>query len=120
LSAAGEALTAETVAALAAEGDRTARRVWEETGYYLGVGIAHAIGAVNPDTIVLGGGVTGAGEFLLSPARRSASRHTLPHQQSDLRILAAALGEDVGILGAVALTLEAADAPAVDIPVAPG
>jgi glucokinase len=100
-------LSAVRVAALAAQGDTVAQQVWEETGYYLGIGVAHALAAVNPDVVVLGGGVIGAGELLLEPTRRAAEQHVPAYLYEDVRIEPADLGENVGVLGAMALALEA-------------
>jgi glucokinase len=100
-------LTAATVAELAAQGDPIACRVWEETGYYLGIGVSQAIMALNPDLVLLGGGVIQAGELILEPTRRSARRHTSGYSFEAARIEEAALGENIGILGAIAIALEA-------------
>jgi glucokinase len=101
-------LSAANVAALAAAGDVIAQRIWDETGYYLGIGVAHAIAAVDPDIVVLGGGVTGAGALLLAPTQRSAERHLPAYLSAGIRIEIAHLEDNVGILGAVALALESA------------
>jgi glucokinase len=98
---------AANVANLAAAGDHAAQCVWEETGYYLGIGVAHAIAAVDPEVVVLGGGVTGAGALLLAPTRRAAARHLPGYLSEGMRIELAQLESDVGILGGVALALEA-------------
>jgi glucokinase len=100
--------SAETVARAAVDGDWVAHAVWKETGYYLGIGIAHAIAAFGPDLVVVGGGVSQAGELLLDPARRAARRHTPAYAFGSVRIESASLGDNVGILGAIAIALEAA------------
>jgi glucokinase len=99
------AITAATVAAAAREGDAEAAALWEETGKYLGIGVANAIVSYDADRVVLGGGVTHAGEWLLGPTRRHALARVMPRLRREVRIEAAALGDDVGIIGAVAAAL---------------
>lgn len=103
-----ERITAETVAAAAWEGDAAARALWEETGLYLGIGVANAIVLYDADRVVLGGGVTHAGDLLLEPTRRHALARVMPRlrRESFVRIEAAALGDDVGVLGAIAAAME--------------
>ena len=58
----------------------------------------------NPQRFVLGGGVTAAGDFLFEPIRRTAPRWVqVPQYAEDVEIVPAALGDDVSLLGAVAL-----------------
>jgi glucokinase len=100
-------VTAKTVAEAAAEGDRVALRIWEETGYYLGLGIANVVSIINPERIVLGGGVIKAGDLLLEPTRRTFAQRALPDLAKIVDIVPAALGDDAGIVGALELALEA-------------
>lgn len=86
----------------AAEGDQTALEVFEETGYYLGVGISNAVNAFNPAMVVLGGGVRKA-TGLLEAAERSMRRHAIYSLSKDCCIVEAALGEDAGVMGAAEL-----------------
>lgn len=99
-------ITAETAAEAAQLGDPVALNVWEETGKYLGQGISNVINILNPDLVVLGGGVTKAGELLFEPTRRYAKLFSMPELYADCRIVPATLGDDVGIHGAIALAME--------------
>ena len=73
--AAAADVTAETVAGAARAGDARARRVWDETALYLGLGIANVINVLDPDVVVLGGGVaTGAGDLLFDRIQKGG-RH---------------------------------------------
>jgi glucokinase len=96
----GGKLTAETVAAAARRGDPTARRVLEEVGTNLGLGVASIISLLNPELVVLGGGLAGAGEFVLAPLRRAVRQWGQPLASCQVRIVRSRLGEDAGILGA--------------------
>ncbi len=100
-------LTAADVVRLAQDGDKVAGEVWEETVRYLGLGVSAAITILAPERVVIGGGVTEAGDFLFEPLRREvASRVKLVPMES-IPILPAALGRDVGILGATAVAWDA-------------
>lgn len=96
----GQQRTARDVADAAAAGDAAARAVWERAMGWLGIGIANAANILNPDLVVLGGGLTGAGELLFTPVRQVVAARAL---DPALRVLPAALGEHVGLLGGAAV-----------------
>jgi glucokinase len=96
----GGEITAEVVAAAARRGDATARRVLEEVGSNLGRGVAGIISLLNPDVVVLGGGLASAGDLILRPLRRAARQWGQPLATRQVRIVRSQLGEDAGILGA--------------------
>jgi glucokinase len=85
----------------ALEGDGTARRLVEEVGGWLGVGLSNLIVVLDPDVIVIGGGVSILGDLLLRPAQRAVAA-TL--EGYDVRvptpIVAARFGEDAALVGA--------------------
>ncbi|MCC6730375.1 MAG: ROK family protein [Chthonomonadales bacterium] len=95
-------LTPLMVDEAAREGDAAAMRVWEETGYYLGVGIANAVNLFNPELVVLGGGIRKA-TGLLEAAERSMRRHGIYSLARTCHIVEALLGEDAGMMGAAEL-----------------
>lgn len=99
-------LTAADVSGAARAGDPLAARVWGETTTLLGAGIATMIHAFNPSLVVLGGGVTTAGDLLLGPVRRAVAERTMSWLHEVVRIVPAQLGEHAGILGAVAVALD--------------
>jgi glucokinase len=100
-------LTAADVVSLAREGDEVACEVWEETVRYLGLGVAAAVTILAPERVVIGGGVTEAGDSLFEPLRREVRRRVKLVPMENIPILPAALGRDVGILGAAAIALDA-------------
>ena len=67
---------------------------------YIGLGIASLINLFNPEIVILGGGVTNAGELLFAPVRALALSRCMPMLGRDVRIMRAALRDDVGLLGA--------------------
>lgn len=98
-------ITAQTVAEAARRGDPLARRIWDETTMVLGAGLANVLNVFNPSRIILGGGVTHAGELLFEPVRRAALSQTLGPQAEVADIVPAELGETIGIHGAAAVAL---------------
>lgn len=96
----GHAGSAEDVAGAASRGDRLALESLAEVGRDLGIGIAAIINLLNPELVAVGGGVMGAGELLLGPARTEASARAFSDSFGSARIVAAALGNDAGMIGA--------------------
>lgn len=104
---AGE-VTTEWVAEQARRGETWAAEVWAETALFLGAGISNAINILDPDVVVLGGGVaTGAQDLLFDPLREMVAARCMPHLKRDVPIWPAALGSEVGIVGAACLAMEA-------------
>ena len=96
----GSKVTAEIVAAAARLGDPAARLVLHEVGTNLGLGVASIVGLLNPDVVVLGGGLTGIGNAILVPLRRAMCRWGQPLATKQVRVVRSCLGEEAGILGA--------------------
>jgi len=94
-----EDVTAETVAAAARGGDPLAVEVMAETASYLAMGIANIVSILNPEMIVLGGGLFQSGELLLEPVRRGIGKWAQPLAARDLRVELSRLGEDAGLYG---------------------
>jgi glucokinase len=107
--AAGLAATgAEDVFALAAAGDETAAGLVAEMIDALGRQVACAVQTVNPEVVVVGGGVSQAGEAFLEPLRGAIARYAQPSHTRGLRIVAAALGNRAGVVGAGLMAWERA------------
>ena len=102
-----DAINGRTVYAAAADGDSTAQAVTAKYAEYVGVGLVNFINALYPEVILLGGGVSGAGEALLAPVRAYVAAHAFGPDAALLpEIRIAALGGDAGIIGAAALVPE--------------
>ncbi len=102
---------AEAVIEAARRNDAAARRALDDTIRYLGMGVANLVSVLNPQIVVLGGGLMQAGELFLEPIRREARRWAQPLAAASVRIELTQLGEDAGLLGAARLALEASLAP---------
>jgi glucokinase len=100
LQKSGGNITAEVVAAAARRGDRAARRAVREIGANLGLGVANIVSLLNPEAVVLGGGLAGIGNLLLAPLRKAVRQWGQPLSRKQVRIVISRLGEDAGILGA--------------------
>jgi glucokinase len=98
-------ITAEVVAAAARRGDQAARRVLEEIGTNLGLGVANIVCLLNPEVVVLGGGLAGIGTPLLVPLRKALRQWGQPLARKQVRIVISRLGEQAGILGAARYAL---------------
>ncbi len=100
-----EGLTSKEIAAAAAT-DALAARLMARAGHYLGVAIAGAVNLLNPEAVVIGGGVSQSGDPLFTPLRNALQEHGVPECVQDLRLTPAALGPHSALLGAAALALE--------------
>lgn len=96
------AITAETVYEAIVAGDLYARDVMRETARLLGTGLANLINVLNPEMIVISGGVTRAGDHIFEPLRAEVRRRAFRQAADACRIVASELGEQAGVVGAAA------------------
>jgi glucokinase len=106
-AAGGREATGRDVSVAARTGDPAAVAIFEEVGRRLGEGIAGLVNVLDPELVVVGGGVAEEGDLLLAPARR-AFRDTVEavKRRPEVPIVTAELGTDAGAIGAAALALE--------------
>jgi len=97
-----DAAEARDVYLLAKAGDAAALESFNRCAYYLGIGLGIVINLLNPEKILVGGGVVSAGRFLLGPAVAEARRRSHRVSFAGCRIERAALGNDAGLVGAAA------------------
>lgn len=98
---------AETVYAAAATGDPLALEVVQDTAKYLGVGVANLINILNPEVVVICGGVTQAGDRLFTPLRREVARRAFRPAVQACRIVPGLLPGTAGVVGAAKVFLDA-------------
>ena len=103
---AGHQITGALVTELAFDGDVGALDAVTRMGEHLGVGLAGLVNLLNPEVVVIGGGVIAAGDLLLDPARRVVAARALTPSRDVARIVPARYGAESGMLGAAVLAME--------------
>ncbi|MCR8963931.1 ROK family glucokinase [Brevibacillus halotolerans] len=93
-------LTAKDAFDAATEGDLAAQEVIDQAAFYTGFGLSHIANLLNPAKIVIGGGVSAAGDALFSLIRKSFDTYTWKIAADSCEILPATLGNDAGVIGA--------------------
>jgi glucokinase len=109
--AGGREISGPLVTELAHDGDAAAIDAVAAIGRWLGVGVANLVNMLNPEVVVIGGGVIAAGELLLEPAREVVLQRALSPSKEHVRIVAARFGAESGMLGAAMLGLDGLGAP---------
>ncbi|MGB9893657.1 MAG: ROK family protein, partial [Candidatus Saccharicenans sp.] len=99
-------LTAEMVANAAKKGDILAWNVFHKAAEYLGIGISALINLFNPEAIVIGGGVTQAGDILFDTVRSTVKARALSRISREVEILPATFGPKAAVMGAVSLIMQ--------------
>ncbi len=98
-----DGLNAKVVVEAALNGDELAVHVVKDAGKYVGIGVASLINIFNPEMVVIGGGVSLAGEILFSEIRYYAMLNSMSRSWSSVEIVPAKLGNDAGVLGSAGL-----------------
>jgi glucokinase len=109
-AAAGREITGMLATELAHDGDAVARDVVASMGHYLGVGIGNVVNIINPEVVVVGGGVIAAGELLLEPARAVVAERALAPSRDQVRVVPTRFGDASGMIGAAVLAMDLAEA----------
>ena len=95
-----DAIEMETVLQAAQSGDQLARELIEHTAMQLGIRIAYLVNLLNPDVVMIGGGIEKAGSLLLEPVWRCVKKYAYEEPASLVDVLPAQLGENAVALGA--------------------
>jgi glucokinase len=98
-----EAVTAETVVKAARRDDPLACHILDTAVVFLAMGIANIVSILNPEMIVLGGGLFQSGELLLEPVRKEFKKWAQPLAAKKVRLELSSLGENTGLYGAAKL-----------------
>ncbi len=96
----GNNITLERLTSLAKKGNKRALRIWHDIGRKLGVALAGVVNLLNPDMIVIGGGVSNAGELILGALRMEIRSRAMKDQARHVKVVRARLGSDAGMVGA--------------------
>ena len=105
----GEEVTSKLVFDLAKENDPLAKMVVDRVCNYLGLACANFASILNPSAIVIGGGVSAAGQFLLDQVKNYFNEYAFPTVKSSTEIKLAQLGNEAGVIGAASLALKFKD-----------
>lgn len=98
-------ITAKTAAERAKNGDRIARKIYSEAGRYLGRGISILANSINPEKIIIGGGVSSAGDLLLKPILKEFYANVMDVIKNRTEVSLSSSEMDAGVKGAVAMAL---------------
>jgi glucokinase len=100
-----ENISAKLVAGAADQGDWEANAILDQAMAYLGLGMANLVNLLNPQLLVIGGGLTKMGERLFEPVRRAIDLRSFATAARAVELRQAQLGDDVGLLGAAAVAM---------------
>jgi len=101
-----DSLTAATVEQAARQGDELAKDVMHQAAVNLGIGLSNLTVIFDPQAIVVGGGVTKSDDLIFDPARKTVAERAGRYFEKDVPIVKAALGDNVGLIGAAALVYD--------------
>ncbi|WP_163538082.1 ROK family glucokinase [Gracilibacillus sp. YIM 98692] len=99
----GQEVTAKTVFDQAKKGDQLAEMVVDKFHSYLGLACGNIANVLHPETIVIGGGVSAAGEMLINGVEKYFNKYAFPPIKTSTKIKLAKLGNDAGVIGAASL-----------------
>lgn len=106
LMADGQDVTAKIVFDQAKKGDELALMIIDKFSFYLGLACGNIANTLNPDSIVIGGGVSAAGEILLKGVKDYFNKYTYTSVRTSTKVKLAKLGNDAGVIGAAWLVKE--------------
>lgn len=101
-----EDVDAAICAQAAYQGDQTAKAIFAEAAFYLGIGLANLVNIFNTEMIILGGGVMKSADLFLDKALATMRDNALPGPLEIVEIREAELGSDIGLMGAIAVAME--------------
>lgn len=95
-----EPITPEIIARAASFGDEVAKTIYKTAGYWIGIAITNVVNFLNPEIVIIGGGVMNAGDLLLDPIKKTVEERALKTAREKLIITQAKLGNNAGVIGA--------------------
>lgn len=101
----GHEVDLETMLSKAESGDARVISLFEQLGYYLGVGVVNIINGYNPEFIILGGRLAGGEKWLMKPLLQLLEKRSLPHPRKQLRVEFSELGDRSTVLGAASFAV---------------
>jgi predicted NBD/HSP70 family sugar kinase len=105
----GEEISIKQLLELSANGDSAAARLIEEAGREIGIAVANLCNLINPDRVIVGGDLSGAGKLITEPILESIRRFAIRSAADQVTVVPGVLGERAELLGALALVLHGSD-----------
>lgn len=102
-----QGLTSERVYRAGLQGDELALEVFRRMGVYLGIGLANLVNILNPEMIIIGGGVVNGWDLFQTDMNREVAERAFPLPAAEVKIVPAECGDDAGLLGAARLAFAA-------------
>ncbi|MED4226193.1 ROK family glucokinase [Neobacillus cucumis] len=99
-----QTITAKLIVDAANEGDKLAKRVIQQVAHHLGLALANLANGLNPEKVIVGGGVSRAGDTLLEPLKEEFKSFAFPRVAQGVEIVTAALSNNAGVIGGAWLT----------------
>lgn len=99
-------ISLEELSFLAKKQNNKAKAFWSKVAEHLGIALAGVVNLLNPDCIVIGGGVAGAGSILFDKAKETITKRAMSVQAKHVKLFKARLGNDAGVIGAAILVKE--------------
>ncbi len=96
----GREITPFMVYEAAMQGDAVAKRIFAIVGEWLGIALTSVVNLLNPEKIIIGGGVSQAGNFLIDPIRQTINERAIKVSADAVEVVTAKLGERAGVIGA--------------------
>ena len=93
-------ITPYVVAQAALQGDAVSVQIFKQMGKIIGTGLSSVINLLNPEKIIIGGGVADAGDILLEPIRKTILDRAMPIQAAAVEVVPAQLANTAGVIGA--------------------
>jgi glucokinase-like ROK family protein len=104
-----EEISTKRLLELSVNGDSAAARLIEEAGREIGIAVANLCNLINPDRVIVGGDLSGAGELITEPIHESIHRFAIRSAADQVTVVPGVLGERAELLGALALVLHGSD-----------
>ncbi len=96
-------ITTEKIHEAYLQGDVVATKILKDAFHYLGMAMGNLVMLYNPETIVIGGGVSSIGDFFFQETRESAQKYCFPSLYKECEIVPSSLSKDSGVIGALAV-----------------
>ena len=93
-------ITPYVVYEAAKAGDPVAKRIFTVMGEYLGIGLASVVNLLNPEKVIIGGGVAASGEYLMQPLKETLKQRAMKIAGESVEVVPAELGNNAGVIGA--------------------